>query len=155
MSNNDYEFIKSFTSFAMSKCKNLEDGQDLIHDVVLSILRNPSTFDNIIDPREKKNYIMRAIKNKYKDTIKRSGASKRDNIGWVNLKEFNTPYVYSLLDLKFILEKSKKDKELKSLILKNEGYNTNEIAFLMHKKQNAVLAQIFRAKKRLKNENFF
>jgi DNA-directed RNA polymerase specialized sigma24 family protein len=152
MSNQDYEFIKGFTGFARSKCKCLEDAEDIIHDTVLKILKNPSTFDTIVSINEKKNFVMRVIKNTYADNIKKASASKRDNKSWLNKSVDVNPSIYSIIELKEIKQAALTNKELNSLFMSAEGYLTSDISKIIKKKNNAVLAQIFRARKSLREK---
>jgi DNA-directed RNA polymerase specialized sigma24 family protein len=95
---------------------------------------------------------MRVIKNTYADNIKKASASKRDNKSWLNKSVDVNPSIYSIIELKEIKQAALTNKELNSLFMSAEGYLTSDISKIIKKKNNAVLAQIFRARKSLREK---
>ena len=99
--------------FALAKCGNVEDAEDLIQDLLLKIILNSSKIETL-NRKEKRNYIMRAIHNEYVDMIRYRNRSKR--IMCKNLPSKTNPEAYAKIELKELRKKRRRKYSLSNII---------------------------------------
>ena len=132
--------------FALSKCGNVEDAEDLIQDLLVKIISN-SKIESL-NRKEKRNYIMRAIHNEYVDMVRYRNRSKR--IMCKNLPSKTNPDAYAKIELKELRKKAEGNIACQTFFIVESGYTNKEVAEMTGERLATILSRCYRARKYLR-----
>jgi len=132
--------------FAVSKCGNVEDAEDIIQNLLIKILLNNKI--ETLSKKEKRNYIMTAIHNEYVSMVRYRNRSKR--IVCKDLPSKSNAEAYAKIELKELREKAAGNTCCDTLFLYAAGYKNIEIAEMTGEKLTTILSRCYRARKFLR-----
>lgn len=134
--------------------------EDIMQNVVIGIINNEKTFDQLTGDDRKK-YIVSCIMNRRRDIARKSAAQKRRGIKLypVHCREEDFGYepaiavhpdVYAKIGLREVLQKGHKHQFFSWLKMYAEGYTNNEIAAFTKSNINTTLGRVRYARNFLK-----
>ena len=142
-----YHIAYEFTWFALQKCGNVEDAEDLIQEVAINAFLNSAKIKNL-NQKEKRNYIMRTIHNEYVDMVRYRNRTKR--IMCKNLPSKTNPEAYAKIELKELRKKAEGNIACQTFFIVESGYTNKEVAEMTGERLATILSRCYRARKYLR-----
>lgn len=154
LTDTDIKMIYSYKNFALSLTLNEEDAEDLLHDVVVGIVRNVVSFASL-PAGEKRAYTIASIRNKQIDKVRRKqakGGYKCELSNHVVDTRYSAqPDIYGKLELEEVMKAGDGKEICDTLFLYASGYTMREIAEMKKLSLNTALGHNRYARKFLKN----
>ena len=152
MTTETYNLLRNHLFYAIEKCGQWEDGEDVIQDVAYFLLTKDEWFESLPD-NEKSYYIRTCIRNRAIDIKRIKYGAKRNPFFWGRPVTNTRPEVLAIMDLKDVIKKSELRKMFcRSLFLSVCGFSGYEIEKIEGAEANTIRSRIWYARKFLLNE---
>ena len=139
-------FYRDVYRLAFSYTLNYADSKDIVQETFIKLYKNMNKFKENTDV-EIKRWLMVVASNNCKDYLKSFWKRKVKNLAEENQSFVN--YDKEILDM---LQQLDKKYRIPLFLYYYEGYNSREIADLLHKSESTIRTRLQKAKKILRKE---